>query len=168
MKDPAPPLAPAVRHLKIPGGGGTVVPLAFPVAWYGQEIRAVRLLPMTLDELEFVGALPSIGPADLLAPMSGFPRALVGALRWPDVEALIVSALDLCPPEVAQAFRGAPEAPEVAAATDPEAHAPEGAQPGPGFALGLDGTVPEVDPSLVHGEAALRDLMTDPSEMEIR
>lgn len=87
----------------------TVVPLTFPFALDGAKVDRVPLAPPSLDGLEFLRGEAGLSARNIILVTSLLSPRAIGALRWPDVEAILTAALDLLPGDLVAQMRGEPE-----------------------------------------------------------
>jgi len=97
-------LPPDYRH-----DPSTVVPLAFPFALDGAKVERVPLAPPSLDGLGFLRGDEGLSARNIILVTSPLSPRAIGALRWPDVEAILTAALDLLPADLVAQMRGDPE-----------------------------------------------------------
>lgn len=94
-------LPPDYRH-----DPSTVVPLTFPFALDGAKVDRVPLAPPSLDGLEFLRGEEGFSARKIILVTSPLSPRAIGALRWPDVEAILRAALDLLPGDLVAQVRG--------------------------------------------------------------
>jgi hypothetical protein len=97
-------LPPDYRH-----DPSTVMPLNFPFALDGAKVDRVPLAPPSLDGLEFLRGEAGLSARNIILVTSPLSPRAIGALRWPDVEAILTAALDLLPADLVALMRGEPE-----------------------------------------------------------
>ena len=83
-----------------PGGARVGVPLVYPFRIGRRRIARLDLVPPTLDEIETLRLLDPPGPREILAAMTELDPREVGLLRWTDVEAALLAARALLPPDL--------------------------------------------------------------------
>jgi hypothetical protein len=99
--EPEPPPRPAVEYLE---PTPIVFPLRFPVRIDGAEVRALTIHPPTLWDIQDWAAGRLRTNYELMARMVGLDPVALGALRWPDVEALAGITTALLPDPIREAI----------------------------------------------------------------
>ena len=116
----------------------------FPFRIAGADYTGLRLSPPTLGDLTGMRRSP-LDAVTILSVVSGQPRFVIEAMRWPDVEVALAVAQTLLPPDMAAAMAGEADAEPVGA---PE----EAATPADADAGEL------TDPDTIAGEQPLTDV----------
>jgi hypothetical protein len=102
IREPEPaPDRPEVRYLD---QAPIVFPLRFPVEIAGAEVRSLTINPPTLWDIQDWAANRLQTNYELMARMVGLDPVALGALRWPDVEALASITTTLLPEPIREAI----------------------------------------------------------------
>lgn len=125
-----PPAEPVVTYYD--SGAALSVSLKYPFRFGDVWVETVSLVPPTLDQMAEIREAAPLTAHVILSPMSGLSESIIGAMRWPDVEAMLDVAFTLLPPDFVQAFKGEPEpaTPEPATPDEPVDLAPPSEDPG--------------------------------------
>lgn len=67
------------------------IDLVYPLVVDGVKITSVDLVPPSIGVVATLAAAPPT-PAELVAALTGLPKPVADALRWPDVETILRAA----------------------------------------------------------------------------
>lgn len=101
-------------------GVGAAVALTYPFTRGGRNVASVLLLPPSYGDLKALRLSDRVSAEDILPTMSDLTVPDVLAMRWPDVEAVMLMALTFLPGDFADMLSGsaAPVQPDVPASVD--------------------------------------------------
>lgn len=89
------------------------VPLEFPFEMFGWSILQVDIDPPAYDVLEALAAADAISGRDLVVALTGDDPALVGRIRWPDIEEILQRGKAFLPPDLWSRFEEAALLPDA-------------------------------------------------------